>query len=80
MIDVRKLLYEICEDDAVYEDGIDLYQSGLLDSFAVMELFTALEDQGIVINATQIDRTRLHTVEGIIGLIREYETHNGEES
>ena len=44
MIDVRKMLYDICEDDAVYEDGIDLLDSGLLDSLACIELFYALED------------------------------------
>lgn len=72
MIDVRQLLFKICEDRAVFEEGIDLYETGLLDSLAFIELFMALEDEGIQINPTRIDRKRLHTVEGIEQLIREY--------
>ena len=47
MIDVKKLLYEICEDKRVYDDNIDLIESGLLDSYAFIELFSRLEDEGI---------------------------------
>ena len=28
-IDIPKLLYEICEDESVYEEDIDLIESGL---------------------------------------------------
>ena len=31
-INVRNILYEICEDELVYENNIDLVDSGLLDS------------------------------------------------
>lgn len=72
MIDVRKLLYEICEDEAVFDEETDLYESGLMDSLAYIELLEALEDEGIHINPTEIDRTRLHTAAGIEELIREY--------
>ena len=72
MIDVEKLLYEICEDEKVYEKDIDLIESGLLDSYAFIELFTMLEDYGIVIQPTRIDRNKLRTVEGIKELIKEY--------
>jgi len=78
MIDVRKMLYDICEDDAVYEDGIDLLDSGLLDSLACIEFFYALEDRGIELQPTRIDRDCLRTVEGIERLIAEYESqHEG---
>ena len=70
-IDVKKLLYEVCEDESVYEDDIDLIESGLLDSFAFIELFSKLEDLGIVIQPTRIDRNLLRTVKGIEELIRE---------
>lgn len=72
MIDVKKILYELCEDEAVYEDGLDLYESGLMDSLTVIGLLEALEDEGVRINPTRIDRRRLHTVAGIEGLIEEY--------
>lgn len=73
MIDVKKLLCEVCASDEVYTEGIDLYESGLLDSLAFIELLEALEDEGICINPTQVDRTKFHTVNGIEELIREYE-------
>lgn len=74
MIDVRKILEEVCEDDAVYEEGIDLIDSGLLDSLAFVELFDRLEDEGIFLQPTRIDRNALRTPEGIERLIAEYES------
>ncbi|MBR6473038.1 MAG: D-alanine--poly(phosphoribitol) ligase subunit 2 [Firmicutes bacterium] len=68
-IDLRKLFFEICEDERVFEEGIDLIESGLLDSFAFIELFSELEDRGVVIQPTRIDRSLLRTVEGIEKLI-----------
>ncbi len=70
MKDIRQLLYELCEDDRVFEPGIDLIDSGLLDSFAMIELFSVLEDEGIELQPTQIDRELLRSVEGIEELIR----------
>ena len=72
MIDIPALLFEICEDKAVYNPDIDLIESGLLDSFVFIELFSMLEDEGIEIQPTQIDRNRLRTVNGIESLIEEY--------
>ena len=71
MIDVAALLYEICDDDAVFSDDIDLIDSGLLDSFAFIQLFSRLEDEGIELQPTRIDREKLRTVEGIRQLIAE---------
>ncbi len=71
-INIPKLLYEICEDEAVFEKDIDLIESGLLDSFAFIELFSRLEDYGIVIQPTRIDRSQLRTVEGIEKLVKDY--------
>ncbi len=73
-IDVKKILYEICEDDAVFDENIDLIESGLLDSYAFIELFAILEDYGIVIQPTRIDRNLLRTVKGIERLINEYKS------
>ena len=72
MIDVAKLLYEICEDELVYEKNIDLVESGLLDSYAFIELFSRLEDYNINIQPTRIDRSKLRTIKGIEELIDEY--------
>ena len=72
MIDVKKILYEICEDENVYNSDFDLIESGLLDSFAMIELFARLEDEGIEIQPTRIDREKLRTPRGIEELVDIY--------
>ncbi len=72
MIDVEKLLYEIIEDDRIFDKDIDLIESGLLDSYAFIELFSRLEDMGINIQPTRIDRNKLRSIEGIRELIKEH--------
>lgn len=72
MIDIYKILYEICENDKVYEEDIDLIDSGLLDSYAFIELFLILEDYGIEIQPTRVDKKKLRTVKGIMSLIDEW--------
>ena len=73
MIDIRQILYDICEDEAVFEEGIDLVESGILDSYVYIELFSRLEDYDIYIQTTRIDRTKLRTVEGIESIVKEYQ-------
>ena len=71
MTDVKKLLFEICEDERVFDEDIDLIESGLLDSYATIELLSALEDEGIEIHITRIDRNLLRSVSGIEKLVEE---------
>ena len=71
MINVYDLLYEICEDSNVYNKDFDLIESGLLDSYAFIELFSKLEDLGITIYPTRIDRENLRTPAKIEKLISE---------
>lgn len=73
MTDVKKLLFEICEDERVFDDDTDLMETGLLDSYATIELLSRLEEEGIEIQLTRIDRSLLHTVKGIEKLIKEAE-------
>lgn len=75
-INVSELLYEICEDDSVYDPDFDLIESEVLDSFAFIELFSKLEDMGIVIQPTRIDRNLLRTPRTIEKLISEYQKNN----
>lgn len=71
MIDVKKILYEICEDENVCNSDFDLIESGLLDSLAMIELFTKLEDEGVEIQPTRIDRKKLRTPRGIEEIVNE---------
>lgn len=73
MIDIGELLYSICEDDKVYDKDYDLIESELLDSFAFIELFSKLEDLGITIYPTRIDRESLRTPRNIEKLIKEHQ-------
>ncbi len=73
MINVPELLFEICEDENVYNPDFDLIESGLLDSFAFIELFSRLEDYGINIQPTRIDRNLLRTPRTIEKLIQEFD-------
>ena len=72
MIDVCNLLYEICEDKNVYNKDFDLIESGLLDSYAFIELFSKLEDLGVTIQPTRIDRNDLRTPKSIENLINKH--------
>ncbi len=69
-VNISDLLYEICEDESVYKKDTDLIESGILDSFAFIELLSKLEDFGIVINPTRIDRNLLRTPRSIEKLIK----------
>jgi acyl carrier protein len=71
-LNVKDLLYEVTEDKRVYRDDTELLDSGILDSLAFMELFTRLEDYGVEIYPTRIDRERLRTVKSVEELVREY--------
>lgn len=76
MINIADLLYEICEDKNVYNPDFDLIESELLDSFAFIELFSKLEDNGIVIQPTRIDRNLLRTPRTIEQLVKSHINQN----
>ena len=71
MIDIAQLLYEICEDEQVLNPEFDLIDSGVLDSFLFIELFSRLDDLGIELQPTRIDREQLRTVKSIEKLIND---------
>lgn len=71
MINIKNLLFEICEDEHVFDSDFDLIESGLLDSYAFIELFSKLEDCGIIIQPTRINRELLRTPRSIKKLIEE---------
>ncbi len=71
VLDVNKFICEICGLDEPLKDDEELIESEILDSLAIIELISALEDEGIVIHLTRIDRNRLRTVASINKLIEE---------
>ena len=70
-MDIPKLLYEIIGDEAVLEPDCELLESGLLDSLALIELVNRLEEEGVTLHLTHIDRQRLKTTGSIAELVKE---------
>ncbi|MBQ3177684.1 MAG: acyl carrier protein [Clostridia bacterium] len=70
-MDIPKLLYEIIGDEAVLEPDCELLESGLLDSLALIELVNLLEEEGVTLHLTRIDRQRLKTTGSITELVKE---------
>lgn len=68
-MDVNKFICDLCGLDEPLKDDEELIDSGILDSFAIVELISALEEEGIIIHLTRIDRNMLKTVASINKLI-----------
>ena len=66
---IKDILYEVCDDERVYEEGIDLLEE-VIDSMALIELFARLEEEfDIEVQPTEIPLDSLKTVAGIKELI-----------
>lgn len=72
MIDVCRMLYEISEDKRVLNPDCELIESGILDSFVFILFFSKLEDLGIEISPTRIDRNILKTPRSIQEYLDEF--------
>ena len=64
---VKSLLVEACGSEQALEDGVDL-----LESERFISLLDGLEDIGISIQPTQVDRNEFRTLDGILNLCRKY--------
>lgn len=71
MIDVAQILYDLTDNKNVFNPNFDLIESNVLDSYNFIELLSILQDNGIIIHPTRIDKELLHTVEGINKLIEQ---------
>ncbi len=69
MINIKKILFEISEDEKVFDENIDLIESGILDSYGMMELLAVLEDEGVEINITRTDRNIFRSADEIEKLV-----------
>lgn len=65
---VLDMLEEVCDDEAVREErDIDLFDAGLLDSMAAIEVLVAIEERfGVDIAPTAVERDEMNTVNKII--------------
>ena len=70
---VLEILVELTGEDALFDNsGIDLIESGILDSFTYSELLYSLEDEfGIEIQPTQVESDVWRSIERIALLVDE---------
>lgn len=62
---IKDILYSVCDDERVYEDGIDLLEE-VIDSMALIELISILEEEfSIVVSPTEIPLDSLRTIDCI---------------
>ncbi len=66
---VLKILNSICDSSEPIFADTELLDSGMLDSLAMIEFFIELEDIGIEIQPTKINREQLHNAKLITDLI-----------
>lgn len=68
---VLDMLEDICADDAVREErDVDLFDAGLLDSLAAIEVLVGIEESfGVEIAPTAVERKEMNTVNKIIDQI-----------
>ena len=68
---VLDLLADICDDEAVREErDVDLFDAGLLDSMAAIELLVAIEDDfGVSIAPTAVPRDEMNTTDKIVAQV-----------
>ena len=71
-IDVKQLLFEITENERVFDDNCDLIQNNIMDSYTLISLLSSLEDEGIEIFPTRIDRSMLNNSKSIQQLVDDY--------
>ena len=62
------LIEEVCDDEVIREErDIDLFEAGLLESMAAIELLVGIESEfGVEIAPTAVEREEMNTVNKII--------------
>ncbi len=70
---VLDVLEELCDDSIVKENlDIDLFETGLLDSLAFVELLYSFEENfGIIISPSEVQREDISTPNKIINILNE---------
>ncbi|MDR0513812.1 MAG: D-alanine--poly(phosphoribitol) ligase subunit DltC [Coriobacteriaceae bacterium] len=67
------LIAEVCDSDDIYERrDIDLFEAGLLDSMAAIDLLVSIEDEfGVVIAPTELAREEMNSVNKVLARVQE---------
>ncbi|TRZ39607.1 D-alanine--poly(phosphoribitol) ligase subunit DltC [Niallia circulans] len=70
---VLQVIAEVCQDDVVKEElDLDLFDSGIIDSFGTVELLFQFDDQlNITVPITEFDRDTWNTPNAIVDRLNE---------
>lgn len=67
--EIIQILNEITgADDGEIQPDTELFAEGVLDSFGLVQLLVALEEQGAALDAAELDRDAISTPEKIAAL------------
>lgn len=69
---ITGLLRELCESGRKIQPDTELLESGLLDSYAFLQLLTALEDNGYDIQPTRHPKECFSSARSIAAICAEY--------
>ena len=67
---VEELLVRVCGSKQVLQPGLNLVESGLLDSLALIDFFDELNLLGVELQPTQVVNDDLRSVDLICALLR----------
>ena len=67
---ILKLIVRACATPRALEGGLELIESGLMDSLARITLFEGLEVLGVEFSPTQLSPDALHSAQTILSAVR----------
>ena len=67
---ILNLIVQACGTPRALDEGVDLIESGLMDSLARITLFEGLEDLGVELSPPQLSPDALHSAQTILSAVR----------
>ncbi len=75
MIDVKKMIFALSGNEKALEDGIDLLEEGIIDSYLVIQMIYELEEKGLVLSLDDFSKDDLRTAKSIERFIEKQAGH-----
>ena len=75
MIDVKEMIFALSGNEKALEDGIDLLEEGIIDSYLVIQMIYELEEKGLVLSLGDFSKDDLRTAKSIERFIEKQAGH-----
>lgn len=75
MIDVKEMIFALSGNEKALEDGIDLLEEGIIDSYLVIQIIYELEEKGLVLSLNDFSKDDLRTAKSIERFIEKQAGH-----